>query len=193
MLTRSARTHGFTLIEVLIAIVVLAIGLLGLAKLQVGTNQYEMESYQRAQGVILLQDMVNRLNANRVVASCYDTTIYSPTWLGTGFTGTPICTAGTATEQATAIADMTQWDQQLKGASETVNNGNTSVGAMINARGCIKYDATVSPPQSVVTVVYQGLMQTASPDPSLTCAQGQYGPDTQRRAVSAVVNYAKLN
>lgn len=187
-----ARTYqkGFTLIEALIAIVVLAIGLLGVAKLQTGTRQYEMESYQRAQAVILLQDMAGRLAANRAAAQCYaittDTTAGSP-WVGYGYSGTPDCTVGTINQQNTAKADLTEWDRQLKGASETA--GSTNVGAMIGARGCISYDATND--YYIVTIAWQGLMQTGAPT-GLTCAKDQFGPDSQRRVVSTVVRFGTL-
>ena len=181
---------GFTLIEALIAMVVLAIGLLGVAKLQSSTRQFEMESYQRAQAVILLQDMAGRLAANRAAAQCYavttNTTAGSP-WVGTGYSSTPACTVGTINQQNTAVADLTEWDRQLKGASETA--GGTSVGAMIGARGCITYDATND--YYLISIAWQGLMQTGVPA-GLTCAKDQFGQDTQRRVVSTIVRFGVL-
>ena len=53
------------MIEVLITFVVLLVGLLGLIGLQARTQQAELESYQRGQALVLLQDMVDRMNANR--------------------------------------------------------------------------------------------------------------------------------
>jgi type IV pilus assembly protein PilV len=183
--------RGFALLEALIAIVVLAVGLLGMAKLQVSSRQYEMESYQRAQAVILLQDMVSRLTANRYAAACYAVTtsaVDGTPWLGVGYSSTPACSTGTTTQQTAADTDVIAWDQLLKGASET--NAGTNVGAMIGARGCVQYDAVTD--QYVVTVAWQGLMQTAAPASGLTCGKDQYGNETQRRAVSAVVKLATL-
>ncbi|HEY0563491.1 MAG TPA: prepilin-type N-terminal cleavage/methylation domain-containing protein, partial [Methylophilus sp.] len=51
------KQQGSTLLEVLITIVILAIGLLGLAGLQSRLHVSEMESYQRAQALVLLNDM----------------------------------------------------------------------------------------------------------------------------------------
>jgi len=186
------RQHqkGFTLIEALIALVVLAIGLLGVAKLQSGTRQFEMESYQRAQAVILLQDMAGRLAANRAAAQCYaittDAAAGSP-WVGNGYGGPPACAAGSPTQQATAIADIVEWDRQLKGASETV--GGANIGAMIGARGCITYDAAND--YYRIEIAWQGLMQTGVPA-GLTCAKDQFGNDTQRRVVTTIVRFGAL-
>ena len=78
---RSQR--GISLIEVLIAMVILAIGLLGLVGLQGRLHVTQVESYQRAQALILLQDMTNRIALNRTDALSYVTA--EP--IGTGMAG----------------------------------------------------------------------------------------------------------
>jgi len=191
--SNSRGMHGYVMLEVLISMVILSIGLLGVAKLQASTRQLEMESYQRAQAVILLQDMVARLTANRYSASCYaitDPTSGTP-YLGTGETPPTTCAsgAGKTAQQDAAMADLAQWHNQLIGSSEKI--GTDNVGAMVGARGCVTYDATND--LYVVTVTWQGLMKTAAPSDGLSCAKDTYGDDDQRRAVSAVVQLAKLD
>lgn len=187
-------SRGYVLLEVLISIIILAIGLLGVAKLQASTRQMEMESYQRAQAVVLLQDMVARISANRSSASCYaisDPAAGAP-YLGTGQAAPGNCAsgAGKASQQAVAVADMTAWHDLLLGSSEQDSNTNANIGAMIGARGCISYDAAAD--LYVVTVTWQGIVESAPP-PGLNCAINTYGNETQRRAVSAVVRIADLN
>ena len=65
--------RGTTMPEVLVTIVIVAIGLLGLAGLQSRLQVSEMESYQRAQALMLLNDMANRITTNRNVAASYVT------------------------------------------------------------------------------------------------------------------------
>ncbi len=60
-----SRERGATLIEVLVTIVILTFGLLGVAELQVRMHLAQAESYHRSHAVLLLQDMVDRVNANR--------------------------------------------------------------------------------------------------------------------------------
>ncbi len=67
------RESGTSLIEVLVAMVVLAIGLLGLVGLQARLNVLQMESYQRAQALMLLHDMATRIESNRNAAATYIT------------------------------------------------------------------------------------------------------------------------
>lgn len=62
------RESGLTLIEVLIALVVLSIGLLGLAGLQAQGMRFNHEAYLRTQATILAYDMLDRMRANRAAA-----------------------------------------------------------------------------------------------------------------------------
>jgi len=59
---------GFTLVEVLVAVVILAIGLLGLAGLQLSSLQASQQAYLRSQATVLSQDIVERMRANRTAA-----------------------------------------------------------------------------------------------------------------------------
>lgn len=177
---------GVSMIEVLTALVIIMIGLMGLSGLNLRAQQAEMESYQRVQALIVLQDMVDRVNANRKVASCYST---GSSYLGTGTGLTPSCTAGTLEQQARATSDMTDWSNLLKGTSEKV--GTTNLGAMIDARGCLVYNSAATPPTVTVSVVWQGLSPTAAPA-AIGCGLNLYSAETLRRGVSTVIRFATL-
>lgn len=158
----SALRHqmGFTLLEVLITIIILAFGLLGLASLQSKLQLTEMESYQRGQAISLLRDMQQRISVNSVNAVSY-------------VTGN---TAGTGDSQPTSCAGMTgtnldicEWSNSLKGAAEK-NNGGNNVGAMVDAKGCITQVQAENTASGVckpgiyrVTVMWQGLEPTVVP------------------------------
>jgi len=58
------RARGFSLIEVLVAVVVLSIGLLGLAALQVSGLRVGQSSFYRAQAAQFATDMADRMRAN---------------------------------------------------------------------------------------------------------------------------------
>lgn len=59
---------GATLIEVLVAIVILSIGLLGLAGLQATSVQGNYGAFYRSQATILAADITDRMRANRKAA-----------------------------------------------------------------------------------------------------------------------------
>jgi type IV pilus modification protein PilV len=56
--------HGFTLVEVLVTVVILAVGLLGLAGLQAVSMRNNHSAYERTQAVQLAYDMADRVRAN---------------------------------------------------------------------------------------------------------------------------------
>ncbi|HET7132560.1 MAG TPA: type IV pilus modification protein PilV [Gammaproteobacteria bacterium] len=70
----TVRSKGFTLFEVLIALVVLSVGLLGLASLETNTLKFNQGAYLRTQATNLAYDMADRMRANRAaaIANAYD-------------------------------------------------------------------------------------------------------------------------
>ena len=175
----AARQRGTSMIEVLVSIVIVVLGLLGLAGLQTHASLAEAESFQRAQGILMLQDMVDRINANRLNAEGYVT--LSP--LGTGTTPG---SCGALTD--IVLRDQCEWSQSLLGSAETL--GASKVGAMIDARGCVQNIVPNMPRQYLVSVVWQGVTSTRAP--GTTCGTGLYGDERTRRALTAVVTVGCL-
>lgn len=58
------NNHGFTLVEVMVAMVIFAIGMMGMASLQTVSIRTNYESNARSQAVLLAYDMVDRMRAN---------------------------------------------------------------------------------------------------------------------------------
>lgn len=182
------------MLEILVTLVILLVGLLGLARVVARSSAAELESYQRVRAMILALDMVDRINANRKYASCYSNGATGVA-LGTGYTGTPTCAATAALTlagaRAQAVADLVAWDGLLKGASEVAAGQN--VGAMIGARGCITQSNAVSRIYTV-SVAWQGMVGTVAP--SDTCGKANtsnYGDDTRRRVITMTVRIASLS
>ena len=179
--SRWAGARGMTMLEVLITIVILAFGLLGVAGLQARIQVAEVEAYQRAQAIVLLQDMVDRVTAGRKTATDYVTGTATP--LGTG-QSVEDCLTVLAPVTGGYKLDLCEWSNALLGAAET--KGVASVGAMIGARGCITNPVTAMPREFVVAVVWQGTIPTVSPA-STVCGKDLFGDDRYRRAMVARV------
>lgn len=81
------RSSGFTLIEVMIAILVLAIGLLGFALLQTMSVRFTQSANQRTQATNLAYEMLDQMRSNRLMAAQYAGT-YAGTATGCAPDGT---------------------------------------------------------------------------------------------------------
>lgn len=181
---RLSVQSGFTLIEVLITLLILVIGLLGLAGLQARMLNSEFEAYQRSHALVLVQDMVNRINANRSAAR-------GSQYSSSNAYGTDNALGDNCSTSGGVVAyDLCSWSAALKGASTTA--GSNAVGAMVGARGCIETLSGLANSEVVlrVTVAWQGMSPSVAP--AVGCGQGQYGTDSMRRAVSMVVTLAYL-
>lgn len=185
----TARPHhrelGTSMIEVLVTLVITTLGLLGIAGLQYRVQLSDVESYQRSQALVLLQDMASRVTTNRAAAATYVTG--SP--LGAGGT----CPTTTGTRQQ---IDALQWCNALQGAAET--EGASRSGAMIGARGCVQ---ALPNNEFMITVAWQGLTPVSAPPASVTCGAGLYdgagehecANDLCRRVVTTIVRIEPLS
>ena len=103
------KNSGFTLIEVLIAVVILAGGLLGLAALQAASLKNNQSAYNRSQATQLAYDMADRVRANVAGVGTYTTILPSAA------TAKPNCLTTTGCIQADmATNDLKEWDTAVK-------------------------------------------------------------------------------
>jgi type IV pilus assembly protein PilV len=193
MSTSSVIQRGSSLIEILVTLIIVAIGLLGLAATQAAMQTADVEAYQRAQALVLVNDMLDRINANRYAAPCYaiTTAANGTTFLGaagTGHLGTPNCAIGSATVEQVAQAntDLQEWNALLNGAAEASNGAD--IGAMAGARGCVSFNAATQ--TYTIVVSWQGRSATFAP--LVACGNGLYGTEPERRAVSVTLRIADL-
>ena len=127
----NARTHvlhaaypnsrGLTLVEILIALLILSIGLLGLAGLQTLSLKFNTSAYYRTQATALAYDFADRMRANRQDAlnDLYVVAFQDPP---------PACGAGVVAGTV-AEEDIAIWRDALacripQSTGEVVRNGN---------------------------------------------------------------------
>lgn len=129
------RRNGFTLLEVLIALLVFSLGLLGMAGLLAVSVQTNHSAYLRTQATFLAQGMADRMRANVMGtwALAYNGT-YSASTAGTanGCLGSTSCTpAQIAARDATVFSN--QLVSFLPSPSATVNCVTTGANPSNNA------------------------------------------------------------
>jgi type IV pilus assembly protein PilV len=140
----ATRTRGFTLVEVLVSLVILSIGLLGIAKLMLFSSHSNDSAYLRSQATDLAYQMLDNMRANSVqaAATAYDTA-YTSLATSPGFT----CVGAGACPNL-ALYDVYQWKLRLDATS-----GFVPAGALPGGRGQI-VTATAAG-QTTVTIYVQ--------------------------------------
>jgi len=119
--TLSSVQRGFALLESLIAIVVMALGILGILGLQMRTLTNTQTSLYRAQAIRLIEDFNERLMANPNAFLSTDSYI-------TGWKNTPSsqidCNTTACGHAELAAFDIARWKAQV---GSTLPNGNANV------------------------------------------------------------------
>lgn len=137
--------HAFTLVEVLVALVVLSIGMLGMAALHIDGVRTGSSALQRTYAVNLAGDMADRIRANP--NGNYD--------VGAGPAGPEpavVCAdtaageaAGPCTPDQMAAYDIWEWRSALSPTTAT---------GLPDGQGQIDLDASTDPDSMIVTITW---------------------------------------
>lgn len=118
----STRNHGFTLVEVLVALVIFAVGLLGIAALHIESLNAGRTALNRTQAVALASDLADRIRANRQACT---TAVATCEYEGAGAVTATCDNATGCTAAELAATDIFRWRaigaQQLPGFQATVD------------------------------------------------------------------------
>lgn len=127
MKTNLRRQSGFSLVEVMVAMVVLAVGMLGMASLYVTTLRSSGSAMSRLQAVNLASDLADRIRANRFGKEAY---------AGTG--GQKDCMGITknCTQADMAANDLFLWQAQID---------DLLPGTAAESQGMVVYTAGATP------------------------------------------------
>lgn len=112
---------GFSLLEILIAVVVLSIGVLGMASLQFASLRSNQQSYQRSQATALVSSLLDRMRANQAVAA---TGAYALAVSTTPTAVTTDCATVSCTPAQLAVYDLSTWHTTL---TQTLPSATASI------------------------------------------------------------------
>ncbi|MET4160982.1 type IV pilus assembly protein PilV [Marinobacterium sp. MBR-111] len=91
---------GVSLIEVMVAVVIVAVGLLGIAKLQVASLKNNQAAVQQSGAVMAVYSILDRMRANRIDLGGYELS----NWASSGPAGGSL-----------AANDLDEWFDELRG------------------------------------------------------------------------------
>jgi len=104
-MSRLQSARGFSLIEALVALVILAVGMLGVASLFAISMHAGSGAISRMQAVSLAGDLADRIRANRRAGTSYTGAAAKNNCIGAG--------AVSCTPQQMAAHDLDVWKKQL--------------------------------------------------------------------------------
>lgn len=116
------KQQGFGMIEILVSVLVLAVGFLGIAALQTQSLRFNHEAYLRTQATVLANDIADRMRANRLLAITSDSYKFA-------FTDKPLasvtsCETNACNAGNIAAYDFAQWRANI---ASTLPNGKGAV------------------------------------------------------------------
>lgn len=118
----AARSHrGFSLVEALVALLVLSIGLLGIAGLFVESVRNSRTALLRTQAITLVGDMADRIRANASAGEAYDLDTYGGAPAERGCVPTLEASGDNCSSEALAEDDLARWIAAVRAALPTLD------------------------------------------------------------------------
>lgn len=142
---------GFTLVEVMVTVFVVAVGLLAAAALQAVAKKAAFDALQRTTASVLAQDILERIRSNSAEADAYAAQ-------GAELKTAPSasnCAAAPCTAAQLVAYDLAQWQRGLAGAAEQIQEGSgtAAAGGLRSPVGCIRKNG----PAIDVVIAWRGM------------------------------------
>ena len=156
------QMQGFTMLEVLVAVFILSLGMLGIAALQVTSKRTNFEAVQRTSATFLTQDLLERIRSNPAQMTTYTNAGAGRTMTLTGADGiTSVdCASAACTTPALAMYDLYEFSQALSGVAERANGNLT--GGLVSPTVCITGPAA-RPGYVNVAIAWRGMTKLSDP------------------------------
>ena len=132
------KQQGFSLIEVLIALIIMSVGMLGIAGLYVQSLQAGRTSMFRHQAVALAGDVADRIRANPTAGASYTDAAGADNG----------CVGADCDAASMALHDVFLWKQQ---AGDTLPGSAATGGGDVT----VQFDGAVIPPLYTITVSWE--------------------------------------
>ncbi len=127
------KQTGIGMLEVLIALLIMSIGILGVARMQGLSVVQNHEAQQRSQAVFIANDLLSKIRINPTAVVSY-VGMY-----GSGQSASSVITCDSTqlcSPAQIAQYDLYYWEQLLMGQTE--KQGSKETGGLLNANGCVR-------------------------------------------------------
>lgn len=133
------KTGGFTLLEALVALVVLSVGMLGIAALFVDSVARGRTALARTKAVVMAADMADRIRANSIAGAAYGGAAANNNCTDGATSGAVLCTP-----VQMAAHDLLLWQSSIADPRVGLPDGT----------GTVVHDASTSPDTYIITITW---------------------------------------
>lgn len=180
---------GVGLVEVLISLLVFAVGLLGMAGVQLAAKKNSHEALQLSIATGLARDITERIHSNPGQLGQYLVEdITGPAAVAKNCASTASIPGSHSLCNPVELAayDLADWQALLSGAAETVliNGGISNAGGLVDPRACISSSGRAL----TVALAWRGVNPITSSSGS-DCGVGVYGTDDELRRLLVLTTY----
>lgn len=184
--------RGFSLIEMLIALVVFSVGLLAIAGLQTVSKQANFEALQRTAASQIAYGLLEDMRVNGDAINVY----LAAGEMGGGARGAepaPNCSGAAICNAAQKAAhDLWFWEQVLDGNLEM--SGNAGGGGLVLPTLCIAGPVGGGAGMYTVTIAWRGTANLSNANASACgTAGGNYGGENEFRRIMQIPTYIDPN
>ena len=176
-----AKQKGVGLVEILVALMVFSIGMLGIASLQVVSKRSSFEAQQRQEAVFMANDMISRIKNSGLTPSqikaYYDDQNFSS---GSVPESPHDCLVNNCDAEQLVAYDLSRWHKNIYGSAVEAGSGE-KVSGLLGARGCIDVEQAGSEITKVTVTIAWLSMSSLSGDRDRVCA---IGDSAKQREVS---------
>jgi type IV pilus assembly protein PilV len=187
-MTIRCHQYGFSLIEMLVALIIFSVGLLSIAGLQTMSKQANFEALQRTAASQIAYGLLEDMRVNGDAIDIY----VAAGEMGEGSRGAepaPNCEGpSVCTAAQKAAHDLWFWEQMLDGNLEM--SGNAGAGGLVMPTLCVAGPAGGIAGIYTVTIAWRGTasLSNANADACGT-AGGNYGADNEFRRILQIPTY----
>lgn len=187
-MTSSNKLRGFSLIELLIALIVFSIGLLAVAGLQTVSKQSNFEALQRTSASQIAYGMLEDMRVNGDAIGVY----LAAGDMGDGARGAepaPNCSGTSVCNSAQKAAhDLWFWERVLDGNLEM--SGNTGAGGLVLPTLCVGGPVGGAAGIYTVTIAWRGSASMSNGNASACgTAGGDYGAGNEFRRIMQIPTF----
>ncbi len=191
-MTNRHRQAGFSLIEMLVALIVFSVGLLAIAGLQTVSKQANFESLQRTAASQIAYGLLEDMRVN---GDAIDTYIAAGD-LGDGSRGgepAPNCEGAAVCSAAQKAAhDLWFWEQMLDGNLEM--SGNAGAGGLVMPTMCVTGPVGGGAGIYTVSIAWRGTASLTNANANACgSAGGNYGDNNEFRRILQIPTYIDPN